>query len=47
MGAITTRCCRLAVPTRVGWKSLGIEEVDMSSRNCVQSVRNWSLWYSI
>jgi len=27
MGARTTRCCGLTAPTRIGWKSFGIEEV--------------------
>jgi hypothetical protein len=45
MGANTTRCCKLAVPTRVGWNNFGMEEVDISSRNCVQSLRNqWHLY---
>jgi hypothetical protein len=35
MGAITTRCCRSAVPTRIGWKSFGVEEIVIgSSRLC-------------
>ena len=38
MGANTTRCCRLDVPTRIGWNSFGIAEEDMGVLEIVYTV---------